>query len=190
MPISLAQDVARPKLVQTVAVPVSVTVANPTEADGSDSFTQYITLNAIEPATQTVSCTGVDGQATLTAAAGHDIRVGDVAAGSGVASGAIVTTVAGNTITLDNANTGTVNGSITFNPPTTNARIFGIQGNFTVSGTKLLLTLKVYAPNGSKVTGPSDETVVADMGSPVLDSRVSTDIDTFLLGARVPKTNS
>lgn len=192
MAIAIADNLARPKLAQTVSVPVSVTVLNPTEADGSDSFTQYIQLDNIQPAAFTETCNGVNGESTITVtSAPHDIRVGDEVTGTNIGASATVTAVSGNTITLDAANTGTITGgTITFTPPETDAKVVGIQGNFSVSGTTLTLRLRAYAADGTTVTGPTDASTVANMGTAALDQNVRINLDTFLVNSRVPRTNS
>jgi len=191
MAISLANALARPKLAQTLDVPVSVTVLNPTEVDGTDSFTLYVQLDDIEPETSTETCTGTNGQFTLTVtSAPHSIRVGDVVTGTGIAASSTVTVVSGNTITLNNALTDAVNGNITFNPPTTDAKLIGLQGNFTMSGTTLSLRLRGYAADGTTTHGPTDSTTVAGMGSPTVDQTIRVNLDSFLTNARVPRVNS
>lgn len=192
MAIAIADNLSRPKLTQTVSVPVSVTVLNPTESDGSDSFTQYIQLDNIQPAAFTETCDGVNGESTLTVTSTpHDIRVGDEVTGTGIGASATVTVVSGNTITLDAANTETITGgTITFTPPETDAKLVGIQGNFSVSGTTLTLRLRAYAADGTTVDGPTDSTIIADMGAATLDQNVRINLDTFLVNSRVPRTNS
>jgi hypothetical protein len=192
MAIAIADSLARPKLAQTVAVPVSVTVLNPVEADGSDSFTFYIQLDDIEPATSTESCTASNNSTTLTVTtAPHNIRVGDVVTGTGIAGATSVTVVSGNTITINNATTaGITEGTLTFNPPTTDAKVMGFQGNFSVSGTTLSLRLRGYTADGTTVGGPTDPSTVANMGTPSLDSTIRVNLDTFLENARIPRVNS
>jgi hypothetical protein len=192
MAIAIADNLARPKLAQTVSVPVSVTVLNPTETDASDSFTFYIQLDDIEPVNQTESCTAGNNSTSLTVTtAPHDIRVGDVVTGTGIAGGTSVTVVSGNTITINNATTEAITEEpLTFNPPTTDAKVMGFQGNFTVSGTTLSLRLRGYGADGTTVGGPTDPSTVADMGTPALDSTIRVNLDSFLSNSRVPRVNS
>jgi hypothetical protein len=192
MAISIADNLARPKLAQTVSVPVSVSVLNPTETDGSDSFVQYIQLDNIQPAAFTETCNATNATPTLTVtSAPHTIRIGDVVTGTGIASSSAVTAVSGNTITLNNNVTaGITGGTITFTPPETDAKLMGIQGNFTVSGTNLTLRLRAFAADGSKTNGPTDSTTVADMGTAVFDTNLRVNLDSFLSSARVARTNS
>jgi hypothetical protein len=192
MAISLNNDLTRPKLVQTVTVPVSVSVLNPTETDGTDSFVQYIQLDNLQPATFTETCNGVIGESTITVTSTpHDIRIGDVVTGTGIGVAAAVTGVSGNTITLSAANTATITGgTITFTPPETDAKLAAIQGVFSVSGTTLSLRLRVYTATGSTVTGPTDSTVVDDMGAATSDTTIRVNLDSYLANARIPRVNS
>lgn len=192
MAISLNNDLARPKLTSTIPVPVSVSVLNPTETDGTDSFVQYIQLDNLQPTAFTETCNGVDGESTITVTSTpHDIRIGDVVTGTGIGATAAVTGVSGNTITLSAANTAEITaGTITFTPPETDAKLAAVQGVFSVSGTTLSLRLRVYSANGSTVTGPTDSTVLADMGAATSDTTVRINLDSYLVNARVPRVNS
>lgn len=192
MAISLASDLLRPKAAQTIAVPVSVTVTNPTESDGDDSFTQYITT-VIEPDTITVSCTADNSDVTLTAATGHDIRIGDVVSGTGIQAGTAVSGISGNTITIDNATTQAITDqSLTFNAPTTTARVMALFGTFTVSGTNVSLRVRGYKADGTKTggAGGADGAAYTDMGAALFDQTIRLDLDKFLSDARVARTNS
>ena len=68
---------------------------------------------AIYPAPSTTA-TGTTGAFTITVASATSIVAGMYVTGSGIASGAAVSTVVGTTVTLDKANTGTVSGTISF----------------------------------------------------------------------------
>lgn len=193
MPIALATSVQRPKLAQTIDVPVSVTVANPTEADGSDSFTQYIT-HTFTPDAQTVACSADNADVTLTVAAADasKIRVGDVVSGTGITVGTVVTGVSGTTVTIDNATTqAIVSGNLTFTAPETTAKIMGLQGVFSVSGSTITLTLKGYRGDGTKTggAGGTDAATVADMAEQFTQT-IKLDLDTFLTAARKARVNS
>ena len=192
MAISLNNDLARPKLTSTIPVPVSVSVLNPTETDGTDSFVQYIQLDNLQPTAFTETCNGVDGESTITVTSTpHDIRIGDVVTGTGIGATAAVTGVSGNTITLSAANTAEITaGTITFTPPETDGKLAAVQGVFSVSGTTLSLRLRVYSADGSTVTGPTDSTVLADMGAATSDTTVRINLDSYLVNARVPRVNS
>lgn len=191
MPISLESNLSRPKLTQVVSVPVGVSVLNPTETDGSDSFIQYVQLDNITPPAFTETCNGTNATNTLTVTSPpHNIRIGDVVTGTGVAASTTVTAVSGNTITLSqNLTAGITGGTITFTPPETDAKLIGLQGNFTVSGSTVTLRLRAYTASGGTVTGPTDSTTITSMGQPVTDVNIRVDLDTFLVNARVPRTN-
>lgn len=191
MAISLASNLARPKAAQTVSVPVSVTVLNPTEADGSDSFTQYIQLDNITPQAITATATADNSDVTLTIESGKDVRIGDVVSGTGIQVGTVVTGVSGTTVTIDNATTQALTDeSLTFTPPETDAKIIGLMGNFSISGTNLVLRLRGYAGDGSTVDGPTDSSVIADMGTALVDTTLRVDLDVFLSGMRYVRTDS
>lgn len=62
----------------------------------------------------TTTATGTAGQYTIIVASATNITAGMYVSGSGIATGAVVQTVVGTTVTLNLANTGTVSGSVTF----------------------------------------------------------------------------
>jgi hypothetical protein len=191
MAITVGSGFSRPKAAQSLTQAVSVTVLNPTEADGSDSFVQYIQLDDITPDPVTATATADNSDVTLVVQTGKDIRVGDVVSGTGITGGTVVTGVSGTTVTIDNATTQALTDeSLTFTPPETDAKLIGIQGNFSLSGTNLVLRIRGYAGDGSTVDGPTDSTVVGDMGTATADTTIRVDLDSFLSGMRKARTNS
>jgi hypothetical protein len=191
MAITVGSGFSRPKAAQSLTQAVSVTVLNPTEADGSDSFVQYIQLDNITPDPVTATATADNSDVTLVVQTGKDIRVGDVVSGTGIQGGTVVTGVSGTTVTIDNATTQALTDeSLTFTPPETDAKLIGIQGNFSLSGTNLVLRIRGYAGDGSTVDGPTDSTVVGDMGTATADTTIRVDLDSFLSGMRKARTNS
>jgi hypothetical protein len=62
----------------------------------------------------TTSATGVSGQRTIVVASTAEVVLGMYVSGSGIALGAAVELIVGNTITLTLANTGTVSGAVVF----------------------------------------------------------------------------
>jgi hypothetical protein len=59
------------------------------------------------------TATGTSGQNTITVASAANLIVGTIVSGTGIATGAYVTNIAGTTVTLSSANTGTVSGNLT-----------------------------------------------------------------------------
>lgn len=68
---------------------------------------------AVYPYASTTA-TGTSGQSTIVVASNSNISAGMYVSGTGVAPGATVSSVVGTTITLSDANTGTVSGTVTF----------------------------------------------------------------------------
>jgi hypothetical protein len=60
------------------------------------------------------TATGTSGQSTIVVSSASNIIVGMYVAGTGIATGATVASIDGTTITLSDANTGTVSGTVTF----------------------------------------------------------------------------
>lgn len=60
------------------------------------------------------TATGTSGQSTIVVASNSNISAGMYVSGTGIATGATVSSVVGTTITLSDANTGTVSGTVTF----------------------------------------------------------------------------
>jgi hypothetical protein len=60
------------------------------------------------------TATGTSGQSTIVVASNSNIAAGMYVSGTGIATGATVSSVVGTTITLSDANTGTVSGTVTF----------------------------------------------------------------------------
>jgi hypothetical protein len=60
------------------------------------------------------TATGASGQSTIVVASNSNIAAGMYVSGTGIATGATVSSVVGTTITLSDANTGTVSGTVTF----------------------------------------------------------------------------
>ena len=182
-------DLARPKAVPAVEVPLVVGVVNP-NITGS-TWTQYLTLNDVDPPSFTRVCSTTNDSATVAVAAGHGIRVGDVVTGTGIAANTSVTAVDATTITLNNAATATGEDvTLTFNPPEVDARIVGILGEVTVSGTNARVRIRLYRASGLTVAGETDTTAVGDMGAAVGEVSVNVNLDTFLSNLRIPRTNS
>lgn len=65
-------------------------------------------------AAPSTTATGTAGQATITVASASEIVVGMYVSGTGIASGALVESINGTTITLSAQNTGTVSGTVNF----------------------------------------------------------------------------
>jgi hypothetical protein len=62
----------------------------------------------------TTTATGVSGALTIVVASATDIQVGMYVSGTGIATGAMVASLSGTTVTLSTANTGTVSGEVVF----------------------------------------------------------------------------
>ena len=77
-----------------------------------DDFLSTFSLAIFTLASPTA--TGTSGQFTIVVSSATDIAVGQYVTGSGIGTGASVTTIVGTTITLSVANTSTVSGTITF----------------------------------------------------------------------------
>lgn len=76
-----------------------------------DFLSAYSLAVYLAPST---TATGVSGQSTITVADATNIQVGQYVSGTGIATGATVTEVDGTTITLSDANTQTVSGTVSF----------------------------------------------------------------------------
>jgi hypothetical protein len=74
-----------------------------------------LTLTSTAPAlARAVAATGVAAELTITVASATGIAVGDIVTGVGIGAGAKVTDVTALVVTVDVANAGTVNGTVTF----------------------------------------------------------------------------
>lgn len=83
----------------------------------SNSFTISTIQNSIQSITKT-STTGTSGQYTIVVSDNSGIFAGQIVTGTNIGTGAIVTRVSGTTITLNVANSGTVNTTVTFSSQT------------------------------------------------------------------------
>jgi hypothetical protein len=77
-----------------------------------DDFLSVYSLAVYLYATPTA--TGTSGQSTITVSSASNIIAGMYVSGTGIASGATVSSINGTTVTLSSANTGTVSGTVTF----------------------------------------------------------------------------
>lgn len=108
------------------------------------TFADTLTLSAasIGGSTYTVSATGTSGQTTVTVTDNSNIQVGQRVTGTGIGTLAVVSSIAGLTITLSKANSGTVSGNITFSDEitvtvATIANEDNITGTVTAGGTTI-----------------------------------------------------
>ena len=77
-----------------------------------DDFLSTFSLSVFTFASPTA--TGTSGQFTIVVSSATDIAVGQYVTGSGIGTGALVTTIVGTTITLSVANSSTVGGTVVF----------------------------------------------------------------------------
>ena len=132
------------------------------------SFADVMTLAAadIGGSTYTVTATGTSGQTTIVVSDATNVFIGQRVTGTGIGSLATVTAITGTTVTLSKANSGTVNGNVTFSDEilvtvTGNANIEGLTG--TASG----LTITNVASNANIYVGG---TVELTGGTPTWDA--------------------
>ena len=140
-------------LVVDLAPSVALSAAIVTFAD-----TMTLSASSIGGTTYSVSATGTSGQTTITVTSNANVQIGQRVSGTGIAPLAAVTAIAGNTITLSKANTGTVNSSITFSDEitvivSTIANVSGITGTATTGAatiTNVATNTNLYV--GAKVS--------------------------------------
>ena len=85
---------------------------------GPTTKSQTATKAPISPSTSaTTPSSGTSGTHTITVSSNAGIAVGQTVTGTGIGSGATVTNISGNTITLSVANIGKVSGTIKFSEP-------------------------------------------------------------------------
>jgi hypothetical protein len=78
---------------------------------------QTISNAQVARGSYTPTATGTSGAATITVSSNTGIKLGQTVTGTGIADGALVTTIAGTTITLSIGNSGTVSGTMKFTDP-------------------------------------------------------------------------
>ena len=89
----------------------SLTVGNKYLAAPSDFLSTYsLTIYPVA----TTTATGTSGEFSLTVTSSSGIAVGQSVSGTNIGTGALVRSISGNTVILTSANTGTVNGTVTF----------------------------------------------------------------------------
>lgn len=89
----------------------TLTTGNKYLACPGDFLSTYSLAVYLQPST---TATGSSAAFTITVASATDIAAGMYAFGTGIATGAVVVSVVGTTVTLDKANTGAVSGTVTF----------------------------------------------------------------------------
>lgn len=122
------------------------------------SLADTLTIGAgsIGGSTYSVSTTGTSGQAILFVTTSTNIFPGQRVYGPGVGSLCVVNTVAGNTLTISKANTGTVNGNITFSDEIT-VTVTGISGAENLTGSVSGFTITNVASNLNIFAGATVE---------------------------------
>lgn len=162
---------------QTNTVVVSVTNGTQLVIDQAPSvalsgatvhFADTLTISAasIGGSTYTMSATGTSGQSTITVADADNIFVGQRVTGTGIGSLATVASISGLVITLTKANSGTVNGNVTFSDEIL-VTVTGTANIQNVSGTASGLTITNVACNTNIYAGA---TVELQSGTPTWDS--------------------
>lgn len=175
-PGMVVTKVAGTGTLQTNTLVVSVTNSTTLVIDQTPSvalsgatvtFADTLTIGAadIGGSTYTMSATGTSGQSTITVADVTNVFVGQRVTGSGIGSLATVTTITGTTITLSKANSGTVNGNVTFSDEIL-LTVTGIANIENISGTASGLTITNVATNANIYAGA---TIEIQTGTPTWD---------------------
>lgn len=201
MPINVT--VARPKLNTTNNISISLSPDNPTQSD-SKIFLKVF-LNDLAPDPITFSCTFVDAENTLTFTnntgknISNVIRIGDVISGanSPFTVGAYITdiSVVGNTVTVTVNEDATVSGTenLTFTAGQIDSTLYILELDHIASGSNLQVRPALYTFDGTKVLDANrdgdDDVLVTDAVGKATLALQSINIDSFLLNARLQRTN-
>lgn len=198
MTISIA-GMTRPKLNQTVSLPVAIEGKNPVHEDGSDRILQRFALKNVTP--DPIALTGAtwttnDGVVNL-AQANTNLRVGDAVTGTGIAASSHIASIQSNTqFTLNNTpEQAGSNSSLTVTPPTFDATLMIVATKFTGTSSQLMPSQEYYVFDGSQAfdanrNGDDEATINVASAGPLTSPPSSIDIDAFLVKARKAKTNS
>ena len=111
---------------------------------GGSGYRAQPTFTLVKPANVTPTATGNSTESTIVVSSATGIFVGMTASGTGIATGAKVTTIVGTTITLDLANTGAVSGTVTF----TDAGTGFVAGQATIASSTVTQLTIVTAGTG------------------------------------------
>lgn len=191
--MALDLSINRPKLAQTVAFDLDLTVGSATEDDGSGYIFIPITCQNIDPPSFTVTATTTNSSTTLTSSnAFGSVRVGDSLSGTNIAGGATVTAKASNSsLTMSAAATDSGSTTVTVDPPSiTSPTAMGLKVSFTVSGaiTTPSIQLLLYDGTLGSTAGSVSNYSSAITLSP--SQNASFDFDAFLTNLRYTRTNS
>lgn len=201
MPINVT--VSRPKLNTTNNISISLSPDTPTQS-GSKIFLKVF-LNDLAPDPATFSCTFVDTQNTLTftnntgKVISDVIRVGDVISGanSPYSGTAYITdiSVVGTAVTVTVSEAATVSGteSLTFTAGQIDSTLYILELDHVASGSNLQVRPALYTFDGTKVLDANrdgdDDALVTDAVGKANLALQSINVDSFLLNARLQRTN-
>lgn len=200
MAISVSGAV-RPKLNQTVTLPLSLVSKAIVEDDTGDAFRHRVCLASLIPDPFTLTgatWTTADGVVNL-AVGISNLRVGDGITGTGIPANTYVLSIASPTQFTLSA-TPTVAGSnstLNVTPPTFDATLMIVQTKFVAAASQLTVSHEVYLFDGTKAFDADrdgdDECVIADalnFAKPLDRLPTSIDLDSYLTNARKAKTNT
>jgi hypothetical protein len=186
-----ALNITRPKADLTVPLTVE-TVDGTVAEDGSTTYSTYflpILLQDIDPASFTVASCVLNETTTVTTVNNGfiDVKEGDVVSGTGIPVGATVATKTNNnTIILSEAATASSTVTLTFDPPSIDPTLYGIQLHCSVSGNVMSIRTTGYKYDGH--LGDQAGTINNASAFKVL-GRDTIDLDVFLSQARIARTN-
>lgn len=202
MPISL--NVSRPKLNTTNTVSVSLAPSSPTQ--DSNKIYLKVLLDNLTPDSVTFSCTFTNASDTVTFTNNTGkpidslIRIGDVVSGVSSPFGgtAYVTDidVVGTSVTLTISETATGSGTanLTFAVGAIDSTLYILELDHATSGSNVLIKPALYAFDGTKVADANrdgdDDLTITDAVSKANLAIQSINVDTYLVNARLSRTNA